>query len=247
MQQLFQEHKCLSEKDIQNYIKGQLSADERHRVENHLLDCPLCDDAVDGYRVLAEGTKVQNTPQPAIRRKLFTPLRVAAAVVVLIGGAWMFNLVLGDSSPEALFSSAYQLYPSDLDVNYRGGEGDEAAAATSVTAFQQAMELYEKESFEAAIPLFQEALDQEDTQEMVVRFYLGLSLLETDQLNDATFQLQQVANAGRDYGHESQWYLALTNLKKGDAEAARQQLQKIIETGSQHRYFQQAKQTLDEM
>jgi hypothetical protein len=66
-------------------------------------------------------------------------------------------------------------------------------------------------------------------------------------LNDATLQLQQVANAGRDYGHESQWYLALTNLKKGDAEAARQQLQKIIETGSQHRYFQQAKQTLDEM
>jgi hypothetical protein len=94
-------------------------------------------------------------------------------VIVLIGGAWMFNLVLGDSSPEALFSSAYQLYPSDLDVNFRGG--DELAAATSVTAFQQAMELYEKESFEAAIPLFQEALDQEDTQEMVVRFYLGLA------------------------------------------------------------------------
>jgi hypothetical protein len=89
-------------------------------LENHLLDCPLCDDAVDGYSVLAEGTKVQNAPQPAIRRKLFTPLRVAAAVVVLIGGAWMFNLVLGDSSPEALFSSAYQLYPSDLDVNFRG-------------------------------------------------------------------------------------------------------------------------------
>jgi hypothetical protein len=74
MQLLFQEHKCLSEKDIQNYINGQLSTDERHRLENHLLDCPLCDDAVDGYSVLAEGTKVQNTPSTRNSKKIIYPL-----------------------------------------------------------------------------------------------------------------------------------------------------------------------------
>ena len=49
MEKLFSSSKCLGQDEIQKYLKEQLTNQERFRVENHLLDCPLCTDAVEGF------------------------------------------------------------------------------------------------------------------------------------------------------------------------------------------------------
>ena len=46
---VFQPMKCLSQDEIRLYLIGELDESSRYRVENHLLDCPLCSDAVEGF------------------------------------------------------------------------------------------------------------------------------------------------------------------------------------------------------
>ena len=46
---VFQPLKCLDENDIRLYLSGEVDQSARYRIENHLLDCPLCEEAVEGY------------------------------------------------------------------------------------------------------------------------------------------------------------------------------------------------------
>lgn len=43
---------CLSEQDLRNYAAKKLNTDEMHRIEQHLVDCELCSEAVEGYLLL---------------------------------------------------------------------------------------------------------------------------------------------------------------------------------------------------
>jgi hypothetical protein len=46
---MFTETKCLSFEELSLYAKGGLAAKEKHRIEEHLIDCELCSAAVSGY------------------------------------------------------------------------------------------------------------------------------------------------------------------------------------------------------
>ena len=46
---IFAKSGCISKQDILAYAKDELSNSEKHDVEKHLLDCPLCMDAIEGY------------------------------------------------------------------------------------------------------------------------------------------------------------------------------------------------------
>lgn len=39
---------CLTVAEIKAYIDQSLTGEQLHKVERHLLDCPLCSDAVEG-------------------------------------------------------------------------------------------------------------------------------------------------------------------------------------------------------
>jgi hypothetical protein len=43
---------CIGIEQLQKYHAGKLNAKERHVIEDHLLDCELCSDAVSGYALL---------------------------------------------------------------------------------------------------------------------------------------------------------------------------------------------------
>ncbi len=56
MKTLLHPKKCLTYKMLQAYYSSELPVEKRFEVENHLLDCPLCSDALEGYhRALQEG------------------------------------------------------------------------------------------------------------------------------------------------------------------------------------------------
>ena len=48
MKEILEETACLKEEEIKRYLSEQSPKAELHRVENHLLDCPFCSDAIEG-------------------------------------------------------------------------------------------------------------------------------------------------------------------------------------------------------
>jgi len=114
-----------SASDIQRYLNGEMSAREMFEIEKASLDDPFLADALEGYeahptatadvselrsrldtRVTTPGNTQSTNPgaaqSPTPVRRLFTPgLRIAAAIILLIGlgfGAWY--LLLNTSRPE---------------------------------------------------------------------------------------------------------------------------------------------------
>lgn len=51
---LFTGSGCLSEEALQDYIRGRLSEEEQEAVAQHLADCPLCADALEGMEEMKE-------------------------------------------------------------------------------------------------------------------------------------------------------------------------------------------------
>src|SRR3990172_8048480 len=46
---LFSESTCLSLEALTKYLNGRISSEERLKIERHLVDCPLCSDAIEGF------------------------------------------------------------------------------------------------------------------------------------------------------------------------------------------------------
>lgn len=106
---------------IQQYVQGKLSAREMHAMEKAALDDPFLADAIEGMQqaladhkeevVTGEWQQLQQQFQarttPAARVVAFKPFRywqaVAAAVVVIITGVWIYYLV-ADTSAEKNYS-----------------------------------------------------------------------------------------------------------------------------------------------
>ncbi|WP_121355263.1 hypothetical protein [Flavisolibacter nicotianae] len=87
-------------KDIERYLRGEMSAAEMHRLEKAALDDPLLADALDGYMqrspVAADLQELQNRLQQRIDRRaggagIVVPmwLRIAALFVLLAGAGWL--------------------------------------------------------------------------------------------------------------------------------------------------------------
>jgi hypothetical protein len=100
--------------DIQRYVQGKMSAREMHAMEKAALDDPFLADAMEGMQeaftthneklVTGQLQQLQQQFQTrTFRAKVvaFTPFRywqVAAAVIVIIAGVWIYSLVADPSA-----------------------------------------------------------------------------------------------------------------------------------------------------
>ncbi len=55
---IFTETACPSQDQLLAYVKGELSASERHEVEMHLQDCELCSEAVEGLSAISSKDQI---------------------------------------------------------------------------------------------------------------------------------------------------------------------------------------------
>ena len=46
---IFRKSDCVDKETLIEYKRVKLSGDHKHNVEQHLVDCELCSDALDGY------------------------------------------------------------------------------------------------------------------------------------------------------------------------------------------------------
>jgi hypothetical protein len=107
---------CLTQEQITAYIDGNLSVAEQHACERHMVDCELCEDAVEGLAlvkdrsVLASPIRTSETPAEGKVIPLHQPRRIAfaaAAVLVLIlGCTFLFKMMSdGDAASEDILAS----------------------------------------------------------------------------------------------------------------------------------------------
>jgi TolA-binding protein len=106
-----------------------------------------------------------------------------------------------------------------------------------MSTMEKAMELYNKESFLAAIDAFAE-IGNTNPENQVAKFYLGQSLLQAGQDEQAIKTLSEVSG---DYQPEALWYVALTQLKMGNDAVALETLERIISANKDEAFVIKAK------
>ena len=99
--------------DIQKYWNGKLSAAEMHAMEKAAMDDPFLADALEGYKnvnVADAGLDTLNdrldkrvgafVPGLNLKRKRFTWLRVAAAIIIIVGAGLLVQQLVFKSRNE---------------------------------------------------------------------------------------------------------------------------------------------------
>lgn len=237
LRKLFHSSPCLSQQTIEKYLAGELSPHARQEVENHLLDCPLCSDAVEGFQEIRptlfpgsfeEWKASRSLPAKQSRtilRQLRPFFRIAAVLAVLIITWW---LLLRPAQNPDLFARFYQPYTLDIPVNTRSP----LSPLLSIELHEKlptALKAYDNGNFSTALEGLEDVLATDPKNETAA-FYAGMSCLELGKYDEAIELLSTIANGQGNYAAQAKWYLALTYLKKQQPEQAKELLQQIVST-----------------
>lgn len=228
--------------DIDAYLNGELNAEEQQAFEQELRSNQQLQEQVNAYRLLnstvgkhlqAEQTlpELKQILDPLTHQyfkkekvKVFTMRRTmymlaAAASIVLI-----LLVALPGTSPD---NYSFDAMPGAI---VRGNEDAKAKAA----------QLFNNKQYADAAKAFQE-LKATSTADATVDFYLGISLLKTEQYALALPLFETLANGTSVYAEDANFFAALSAYHLQQHEKAKQYAVKVKE-GS--RYWKNAKAVL---
>ena len=94
-----------------------------------------------------------------------------------------------------------------------------------LTSIEKALELYNTKQYPEAVGAFT-TIELSEPQNQIAKFYLGQSLLQMDQMEQAIKTLDKVSG---DYWSEAKWYVALALLKQGKEAEAKKILLDIMD------------------
>jgi tetratricopeptide (TPR) repeat protein len=103
---------CISEKAISLYLKSELTEKEKNIFEQHISDCLLCSEALDGFEKNADNDNIftelgsiqndlksrfaipvkKNFKKSGIKRTLITTVSIAASLLIVITGYYFINI-----------------------------------------------------------------------------------------------------------------------------------------------------------
>ena len=158
----------------------------------------------------------------------------AAACVILLAGfsLWIFQ---GEST-DKLYESYYQTYPNVVAPAVRGSQSDDIQS--------RAFNAYDTGDYGEAEQLFQEIYQTERTD--FALFYTGLSQLELQQYEVAQSTFEQFDfSKNNSFTPYFKWYLALAELKTGNAADAKILLEDLSQRDNPMQ--EMAKELLEEM
>lgn len=227
------------EEQIDKYLKGELTEKERKDFEHKIgEDSELAEEfnfqqsMVEGVKdvfrdemlmhfddlekQIAKSPKTVQKSKGKIRRLVIGVISLAASVLLII-----FVWITNKPNTEQLFADNYTTYPNYVSNVERSNPTVKDLYAT---AFQQ----YEKGEYTKAIQDFEAilAIDKEDS---IVEFYLGLAYLENKDAAQALEYLNasKQASAHR-FVDPALWYAALAELQLGQTEAAKTDLEVLM-------------------
>jgi hypothetical protein len=107
---IFTQTACPSQDQLLAYVKGELSAEERHEVELHLQDCEMCSEAVEGLTAISRKDQIPGWLRQAkynvlqkLRKRthrkrktdfyLYIAIVTLVVIFLLLGFYWIFHFV----------------------------------------------------------------------------------------------------------------------------------------------------------
>ena len=251
MKKILTSSECLSEELLQAYLKEQLDEEQRYKVENHLLDCPLCSAAVEGFaqhynfdadEQLAElqRARPQESPLRVARlpRRLPWFNRIAAAMLLLVIAAAAV-LYWQSQHNERLYQAYYESPGGELLAALRSGSTSEQSD------FTQAIALFNEERYAESLPYF-DAYLAAGPEDAAAQFYAGIALLETGQPAAAADHLRTVRINSEEFYEEASWYLILANVRMEETKEAKDLLGELLQYKNGY-YQKQAEELLERL
>ncbi len=242
MKKIFYESDCLSKEQISDYITDKLNGEALRTVEHHLIDCPFCNDAVEGYSIVNEAPQVYTlesqlkpvTSKVTKRHKLpiYNLNKIAAAILLLVLPAALFFYLNRNAKNQDLFS----VYHATYDSSFTTRAASDKNTATSNKELEKAFQYYEAGDFENSIVHFDNYIKEQQQDEEAI-LYLGLAYLEEAKTSKAIQYLNSLRLNSQSYYEEATWYLALAYTKEQDHQKAKEILEELlkIENGYYHK------------
>ncbi len=208
MKTFLRERGHLTYKEIQMYLSDKLNTKQRFGVENHLLDCPLCSGAVEGF------ANSKNTGEDTQALKKLTkeitlttqkesisiwPLKVAASLMLLLA-------IFYTSRPE----SVTQKYAANLQEEFAYGD----RMGRNESQFQKALKLCENEDYNSCINYLNSCLE-ETPGNTGLKFYLGLAEFGKKNFENAILNFNTI-DKNSSYYDDACWYLILAHIENGE-------------------------------
>ncbi|MEO1626192.1 MAG: tetratricopeptide repeat protein [Bacteroidota bacterium] len=237
-----------SDQQLDNYIFGRMSAEERETFERQLAQDDGLKEALVKQRKVHGGIEAylqasvksklqgyhqewekQQTPSPRFPRKYIW--FIAAALLLL---SLLFVLLLPSSaSNEKMYAQYFEPYPMQL--------GDRSQDPSDW--MRQLEDQYTKQNYAAALQILQ-AQAETTQKEKKWLLYLGICQLESDQITAALSSFEQFEENDPVYWYEANWYAALAHLKAGQLAEAKKKLNILLAHPNAH-YDADARRILD--
>lgn len=145
---IFADSNCLTPEQLTAYAEGNISPDALQIVERHLIDCPLCSDALEGIALMADPSelpeiitdlqqKIATAAQaPSEKKKIFFLnrqwLAAAAIVLVILTIGILSTLNFMSDNSEEVFVENYEKYPDKVTEELEDKHAEYSADTTVI-------------------------------------------------------------------------------------------------------------------
>jgi tetratricopeptide (TPR) repeat protein len=231
---------------VERYLTGSLSPAERETFEDHYFACDRCFAALQAQRALqaelsASAPEIRNMPvsSPARFHWKITFAAAVALILSVLGIRWGVKPNSSPATPPTQTAKSVPAGPSLSELarfdpphyspTVLRGHQDEA-----MREFRLAMKRYQESDYADAIAALRAAAKL-NPKDPGLLFFLGVSHLLANQTDDGIAALQQcIALGDTPYLEEAHYYRAKAFLRKGDAAAARRELEEAVRLKGDH-------------
>jgi len=172
-------------------------------------------------------TEPQKQAKPGLVKRLFPIVGLAAAAAILL-------FLFIPKQQNKLFAKHFKLPTLQTKMS----------PSDDLTTFDKANKAYKSKNYKEAVVLYNQSL-KEDLNNPKALLYKGGAELELNKGDAALNTFKQLANSHPKYANITNWYIALSHLKKGDQEKAKSTLKLI--TKEDKEYYNKAQQLLKEI
>ncbi len=236
---------CLSQQEIIEYLNEKLPDIARYEVESHLLDCPLCNAAVEAYagnyqhaeteleadladlvqKKQASVSEVKSTSLP------FPSFNQVVALILLLFTVAAALKYYQHFQQNRWFIAFFQPVP-DQYLTLRGEN------TKLPQTLKTAMFFYQEEQLAKSVPHFERYLSQ-NAGDFEAMYYAGIAELGAKHYSKAIDYLHRVTINLPELYEEANWYLALGYIQTNEMQEAKRIL-KDLATGPKHEFTEEA-------
>jgi len=221
------------DKLIDKYVKGIATLDEVEQVEQLMQDDP------DMAKEVSFRQNLKSVASKADEEQFLSVLKgiekndkvshsrgylywIASVAAILIIGFIAFNFWPNKTSND-LFATHYEPYRNVVKPVTRG--------ETEMDSLSQAFYDYENKNYDKALSYLNALKERPESQ--VLEFYRAMIYIEQEEFDKAYQTLKLYTSQGEaKLKAQSLWYMALLNIRKGNIEEAKNQLQQLIDLGT---------------